>query len=96
MEYEDYIKQNPDFTNRARRTNAPEAAKSYSTLTTLKFLFFAIATGFLAMLTIFGSAFIYPQVGAVSLALGLLSLIFSILSISYVVALGVYIGSNSK
>lgn len=77
-----------------------ESQKSYSSATVLKFLLISIGTGFLAV--------IFPMLIAVAIRTGenigitgyLLASAFSIaagiLSIAYVIALGVYIGSNSK
>ena len=96
MDYNEYLKNNPEFAKKMNQENA----KSYSSLTMLKFLFFSIVTGFAAM--IFGA--VGFSMGAAAsgfnvtsvLLGGGASLFFAILSIAYLIALGVYIGVNSK
>lgn len=72
--------------------------KTCSILTILKFLFFSIAAGVVAMIFNFmtAKAFISGSSATVFLLKSSVSLIFAMLSIVYLIALGVYIGVNSK
>ena len=70
--------------------------KTCSILTILKFLFFSIAAGVVAMIFNFMTAAAFGFSATVFLLKSSVSLIFAMLSIVYLIALGVYIGVNSK
>ena len=73
--------------------------KSYSSFTILKFLFFAIGMGLVAMFlgVMTFMAFAAQKIGFLGYMTGSAFMLSSaILSIAYVIALGVYIGVNSK
>lgn len=98
MTYEEYLKQNPDF---AKKIEIKEnmAGKSYSSVTVLKFLFIAITTGLLAMILggATSMAFAAHKITLIETIIKSAGvLIFSIFSIAYIIAIGVYIGTNSK
>lgn len=93
MNYNEYLKNNPEF---AKKMSQENTKKTCSSLTILKFLFFSIATGVVAMIFGFMNAAAFGSSATVFLLKSSVSLILAILSIAYLIALGVYIGVNSK
>lgn len=94
---EDNQKKESENKKKNNEINLPE--KSYSSFTILKFLFFAIGTGLLSMFLgiVTSTGFAAQKIGFLGAMTGsAFMLISAILSIAYVIALGVYIGVNSK
>ena len=93
------IEENREKESENKKGEINISAKSYSSFTILKFLFFAIGTGLLSMFLgiVTSTGFAAQKIGFLGAMTGsAFMLISAILSIAYVIALGVYIGVNSK
>ena len=99
MDYDDYLKQNPEFARRLAKGDFKKSipVKSYSGLTILKFALLAIFAGLFALII---NSIIFFGSGELSFATFLIAesvaLISSVFAIGYIIALGVYMGVNSK
>ena len=91
--------QEKESENKKKNNEINLPVKSYSSFTILKFLFFAIGMGLVAMFlgVMTFMAFAAQKIGFLGYMTGSAFMLTSaILSIAYVIALGVYIGVNSK
>ena len=91
MDYDDYLKQNPEFARRLAKGDFKESipVKSYSGLTILKFALLVIFAGLFALII---NSIIFFGSGELSFATFLIAesvaLISSVFAIGYIIALG--------